>query len=283
MSTTTGGEAPQGDAPGAGAGPGGVTGPGAAPPAGVEAAPAAPSYLLAAAARPDWLEESFYDPEQKGIRVEALGQSYRELRGKFSQKTDAIRAELLAEQRRGVPETPDKYEVAMPSDGLPPGFEFAPPKGDDPLLTETRAVLHELGAKPEQFNRLVGALVQSQIAAMPNVEAERAKLGEGAPQRIAAVDAWLARRLDENEYRAVANGLTTADGILALEKMMKAAGSGEPGIQGGGGSGISSGVEAMAAEVREAMRHPDYYHQEKGKEMRAKADAFFAAGHRLPR
>jgi hypothetical protein len=238
--------------------------------------PAPSPFLLAAAERPDWLEESFYDAEGKGIRVDALGTSYRELRGKMSQKTDALRAEIEASRREGVPEKPEGYELSVPEEVVPAGFEARLPGDDDPLVAETRAVLHELGAKPEQFQRLVGALIKSQVAGLPDIAAEKAKMGEGAPERIAAVDAWLAKSLGEAEYHAVASGMTTAAGILAMEKLMKMAGT-TPGVTGGGNGGGGSAIPTKA-EAKALMASPDYFHPEKGAEARAKVDAFMAAG-----
>jgi len=241
----------------------------------VAEAPAPSPFLLAAAERPDWLEESFYDAAGKGIRVDALGASYKELRGKLSGKADAMKAEILAGLREGVPEKPDGYELTVPEGVVPAGFEAQLPSGDDPLVAETRAVLHELGAKPEQFQRLVGALIKSQVAALPDIAAEREKMGDGAADRIAAVDSWLAKTLDEPGYRAVASGMVTADGIMAMEKLMKLAGA-TPGVTGGlpaGGGGTMTG-----AEVRALMAHPDYYHPERGKEMQAKVSAFIQGG-----
>jgi hypothetical protein len=249
-------------------------GEGTASPA-ADAAAAPPPFLLSAAERPDWLEESFYDPAGKGIRVDALGQSYKELRGKFSQKLDALRAEVVAGLREGVPAEPAGYALAVPEGALPEGYEAQLPAEDDHLVTEARAVLHELGAKPEQWQRLVGALVKSQIASLPDAKAEKAKLGEGADQRIGAVDAWLAKQLPEAEYQAFAGSLVTAAGVAGIERLMRLAGA-EPGITGGQAGG--GGGAIAPAEARAAIADKDYYHPDRGRDLRAKVERFIAAG-----
>ncbi|MBW8268290.1 hypothetical protein [Caldovatus aquaticus] len=245
-------------------------------------APAAPDWLHAAPERPDWLPETFYDPERKGIRVDALANSYRELQGRFSQKNETLKAEVLKELRAGVPETPEGYSFEIPKELVPEGFEVQQPPADDPLLGEARKVLHELGAKPEQWRRLIGAFVRWQVAQAPDLEAERQKIGEGAEERIAAVDMWLARQLPEEQYRALMGAATSAPFVLAMESLMrKATGGAAGGLPAGlpgGGEGQMTGEKA-----RELMRHPDYNHPEKGEPMRRAVYEFLKAGGQIPR
>lgn len=266
------------------AGGGGGGEPAAGAPAGTDApaAPAAPDWLHAAAERPEWLPETFYDAERKGIRVDALAQSYRELQGRFGQKNETLKAELLRELRAGVPETPEGYGFEIPKELVPEGFEVRQPPADDPMLAEARKVMHELGAKPEQWQRLIGAFVRWQVAQAPDLEAEKQKIGEGAEQRIAAVDMWLAKQLPEDHYRALMAAATSAPFVLALEALMRkatgGAGGGLPAGLPGGGEGQMTGEKA-----REYMRHPDYNHPEKGEPMRRAVYEFIKAGGVIPR
>lgn len=259
--------------------------PAGTPPAATEApaapaAPVAPDFFYAAEERPDWLPETFYDPDRKGVAIDKLATSYRELQGRFSQKNETLKAELARELREGVPETPDAYTFEIPEGIVPKGFELKAPPADDPLLAETRALMHELGAKPEQWQKLMGTFLQWQVGQAPNLDAERAKMGEGAEERLNAVDMWLAKELPEAQYMALAQNATNADFMLAMEGLMRKA-------SGGGGlpTGLPSGgmEQTGPAEAKAMMNHADYNHPEKGLEMRRKVAAFFGAGGKIPR
>jgi hypothetical protein len=243
---------------------------------------AAPDWLYAVPERPEWLPETFYDSERGGVRVDALAKSYRELQARFGQKNETLKAELLRELRKGVPESPEGYSFEIPAELVPDGFEVRVPDANDPLLNEARKVLHELGAKPEQWQRLIGAFVRWQVAQAPDLDAERQRIGEGAEQRIAAVDMWLARQLPEEQYRAVMQAATNADFVLALETLMRKA-------MGPTASPIPAGLPGMGEQpmtgekARELIRHPDYNDPIKGEPLRRAVYEFLKAGGTIPR
>ena len=244
-----------------------------------EAAPAAetaaPDWIYAAGPdRPETVPEKFWDAERGGVRVDAALTAYRELEGAYSRKREALAAELAAERRKGVPEKPEGYEFKVEPGTLPEGFEAILPPDDDPMLSTARSVLHELGASPEQFSKLSQAFLAWQMGTQPDVAAERAKMGESAEARIGAVDAWLARTVDETGYKALPEAVVTADGLAALEKLMRAAqagiGAGNPGA--GDGSPSETREEVMVL-----MGSPDYYHQTKGAAIRERVSAWIKA------
>lgn len=233
------------------------------------AVPAAPPP--AATDRPDWLPEKFADGA-------ALAKSYAELEAWKGTKTEALRAEVLAALREGVPEQADAYDFTVPDGLLPEGFKAEIPK-DDPFLNQMKGVFHQLGAKPEQFQAAAEAFLRWQVANMPDVMAERAKLGEGAPERIAAVDAWLAKTLPDGEYHALSASIMSAEGIAAIERLMKLATGGAPqGVPGGGPGGVPSVEDAQAI-----LQNPAYRTDTpEGAKLRARFAAFVQAGGRLP-
>jgi hypothetical protein len=245
---------------------------------------------LAAEARPDWLPETFYDPGTKAIRVDALGKSYSELHTKVGQRTEAIRAEVKAEMERaareGVPSGPEGYTVEVPKDTLPAWFEALTPPESDPLLQAFRGIAHEAGLKPAQFKRLTDAVYAYQAGMMVDVEAEMAKIGEGAAARANAVRAFLKQNLSEVEARGVEAMTFTAEGVTGLEKLIRMAEGqgGRPMSTPGTGSGGGGGGPLTPEEARAAIRNP--VHAQDGPEgdaLRAKVEAFFAAGGKIPR
>ena len=121
------------------------------------------------------------------------------------------------------------------------------------------------------------------MAQAPDIETERAKIGEGAEERINAVDMWLARQLPQAHYRTLMGVATSAPFVLAMEQLMRLANGA------GGGAGLPAGPPGAAAgqmteeKAREFMRHPDYNHPEKGEPMRRAVYEFLKAGGQIPR
>lgn len=222
--------------------------------------------------RPDWLPEGFADGA-------ALAKSYGELRSRFGQKNEALKADLIKELRASAPETADGYAFEIDPALVPEGLEVKPPADDDPMLKAARTVLHRLGASPDDFKELAGAFVSWQIGTMPNFHAEKAKLGEGADARVAQVDAWLSRSLSETHYKAMMGTVTTAAAVEAIEALMRrAAPSG--GFTAPAGATAQGGI--TPAEAAALASHPDYNDPVKGAEMRGKFSAFIQGGGRLP-
>lgn len=255
---------------------------GATPPPAGDPAPAAAEAGSAEGAagavreRPEYIPEKFWDADARAPRLEDLAKSYGELERWKGTKAETLKAEALAALREGVPAKPEDYGFTPPAGLLPEGFEFTLDE-KDPFLGAMRGVMHELGAKPEQWDKAMGAFLTWQAASMPKPAEELAKLGEGAAERVGAVDAWLAKQLPEAEYRAVAAGLTTADGVAALERLMRAGGSGLPAaVPGGAGGGNISEEQAVAF-----MRHADYRHEHKGRAMREQVERFVGSGGRV--
>jgi hypothetical protein len=266
------------DAEGAGGGGGGSEAP--AQPAAAAAPPAAEPGAGAEATRPDYLPEKFWKADEKAPDIEGMAKSYAELEAWKGQRLDKLKADVMAELRAGVPEKPDGYAIKVPDDLLPEGFKADIP-ADDPFIGEMRAVFHELGAKPEQFEKAATAFLRWQVSNMPDVAAERAKLGEGAPQRLAAVDAWLAKALPEKQYMALSHGLLTAPGIEALETLMRL-GRGSVAPDPGNGAGTSASEALTPAQAMALQADPDYRHPIKGEPLRARFREFIKAGGKLP-
>jgi len=224
-----------------------------------------------ATARPEWVPEQFW--RDAGADYEGLGKAYGELRTAFSGKEDKLREKVLAELRRDAPAKPEDYAFEIAADALPEGFELVPPGADDPMMAAARTVMHELGASPGQWQKLTAAFVGWQVAQQPNLAAEKAALGEGGEGRLAAVDAWLGRNLPEKDYQALVGSMRTAPAILAIERVMKLS------IDRGLGGAPGGSQPAMSSEqLALTMGHPDYYHEQKGAEMRQKAKAAISAG-----
>lgn len=245
-------------------------------------APAAPSWLYELGAdRPEDVPEKFWNADKKGVDVAGTLKAYRELEGKFGQKTDKLKEDLKAELRQGVPAKAEDYAVKVSDGVLPEGFKMALPAESDPLLKGMRELFHETGAKPEQWQKALDLFVGWQAQNLPNVTAEKQRLGEGADERVAAVDMWLAKHFeaDQPAYAALTRW-ATADLVRGLESLMKANGAGGVG-QGLPGSGAGGGG-MTASDAFAAMSQPEYRDPVKGIELRQKVAAFTQAGGKVP-
>lgn len=172
------------------------------------------------AQRPDYVPEKFWKDGK--IDLENAFKSYTELETRFTTKTEDLLKQLDADRRKGLPEAPEKYELSLGEDAPVTKEEIA----DHPAVDWWRKTAFEAGLPPEKFNegvsQLVGILTQG-----PDLEAEAAKLGENARQRIEAVTVWAKSTFtDPEDFAAIQLLGTSAAGIRVLEKMM--GGNGKP-------------------------------------------------------
>lgn len=217
--------------------------------------------------------------------MDALGKSYLELQSKLGQRADAMKAEVLADLRKEVPEAPDGYKVELPKSTLPEGFTPIQPPESDPMLKALREIAHEAGLKPAQFSKMTDAFYAWQASLMIDPAVEMGKVGENAVARADAVRAFLHRHLTPEEAQGVEAMTFTAQGVLGLEKLMQMA---ERGAAPGAGNAIGAaagGAGVMSpTEAKSAIRDPEYNRNtDKGRELREKVAAFFRSGGQIPR
>lgn len=239
--------------------------------------PPAPNWLYAPGLdeRPDTVPETFWDAEAKAVRVDALGKSYAELQGRFGQKNDVLKAELLADLRKDAPETPEAYKIELDRSLIPAGYEAGDFDPASPLMAEARQVLHKLGATQDDMTKLVAAYMGETFARLPDLTAERAKLGEGADGRLRDVQAKLGVLVTEEDERGALLQMTaTASGVKALERILaRVSDASIPSMPGAAQGGVMT-----SDEMTQAMSHPDYSNSQKGQSLRARVEAALAAG-----
>jgi hypothetical protein len=166
------------------------------------------------AQRPDYIPEKFWRDGKPDI--ENLAKSYGELETRFTTKTETLLKNLDAERRKGLPEAPEKYEIALAEDIGITAEDIA----GHPAIDFWRKTAFEAGLAPEKFNEGVAQIVGI-LTAGPDLEAEAKALGENAEARIGAVAQWVkASVTDPEEFAAVQMLGTSAAGIRALERLM---------------------------------------------------------------
>ncbi|MDB5372294.1 MAG: hypothetical protein JWP04_936 [Belnapia sp.] len=209
---------------------------------------------LGSVPRPAEVPEKFWDAEAGTLRTEALLKSYRELERRLSQRAappaaDAAPDEMLRfRQAMGIPEAPDGYSIASPH-----ALCCADPEVNSQLhaahfSNDQAQLVYELAAQ-----RLLPLIAEA--AAEFEADRQREKLAAhfGGDDRFKAmaaqISAWGRAKLPEPVYGALCS---TAEGVLALERMMRTE---EPGLA---RDGVTPPQESEA-ELRAMMRDPRYW------------------------
>ena len=219
--------------------------------------------------RPEEVPEKFWDTELGAIRVEALLKSYRELEKRLSQRIappgeDAPEEERIRFRRAiGVPDAPDGYAIEA--------------KHELCCVDEAiNARLHQAGFSQPQAQlvydlaaeRLLPLIAEaaSQFEADRQVETLRAHFGgEDRFRRVAAqITAWGRANLPPPVMEALS---TTAEGVIALHRMMEAK---EPGLA---PRADAAGV-ADEGELRAMMRDPRYWRTREPEFVKRVTDGF---------
>ncbi|WP_338664037.1 hypothetical protein VQH23_02490 [Pararoseomonas sp. SCSIO 73927] len=206
------------------------------------------------AERPEEVPEKFWDAERGALRTEALLKSYRELEKKLSARFSPPAEDAPEDERQrfrraiGVPETAEEYVVEQRHELV----------GADP---EVNAMLHRAGFTPAQVQVVYDLAAErllpivAEAAGQFEAERQRDRLraefgGEERYRRTARqIAAWGRANLPEEVVSALS---TTADGVIALHRMME---KGEPGLARRGAA-----PEPMdEAALRKMMRDPRYW------------------------
>ncbi len=241
--------APEGMAGGADPSPAPAADPAPAPAGGSPAPGADPAPAgdppAAKLERPDWLPESLWDAE-KGFKQ----QDFEDLVAFKAERTSA---------EASRPESPDAYEAKLPEGfKLPDGVQVEDGQSvinaDDPRIAELRKVAHEKGWSQQDFEDVLAMGINMDIAADAKrtelLEAERAKLGSRAKDRVQAVASWVDAKLGPKLGNSLKQMMFTAEQIEAFERLMSLNRRDVPGTPGASreardGSGQIEGYENM--------------------------------------
>jgi len=169
---------------------------------------------------PEYIPTKFWDVDRNEIKVEELGASYKALESKLGMRTDElskqIREDLEGERRSGVPES---YEIRLP-EGIPEDVQIDV-NPEQPLMQEWQQICKDNGLSQDIFDKGVSAFVNNEISGLPNMQEEMAKLGDSAKSRVEAADLWSRKYLTTDAYNTIANLASTAEGVQAIEELMK--------------------------------------------------------------
>ena len=170
--------------------------------------------------KPEYISDKFWDNDRGEVNVESLGTSYNSLEKKLGQRTDEltkqIRTDIEQERNASVPE---KYETKLPDD-IPDDIEIDISE-EQPLLQWWGEKARSMGLSQDQYNEGIAQFVNNEISGLPDTHAEMQQLGDNSKERVESADLWAKKHLSENGYNSVSKLASTAEGIKALEEIMK--------------------------------------------------------------
>lgn len=160
--------------------------------------------------RPEWLPEKFKTPED-------LASSYTALEQKLGAGQEELRNQLIQEFENAAlesrPASVGDYEI---------------PESIDPALASDNELFKwwadhafENAYSQEEFADGIAKYAEFMMAQQPDLDAERAKLGDNADARIEAVSLWSQKFFPEQLGGAVETLGQSAEGIEALEFIME--------------------------------------------------------------
>ena len=168
---------------------------------------------------PEYIPEKFWDTERNEIKVEELGASYKALEQKLGMRTEDLIKQVQEDyENQRKSSVPESYEVRLPQD-IPEDVEITVDPEQE-LVKSWQQICRDNGLSQEVFDQGVAAFVNNEIAGLPNLQEEMAKLGDNARERIEAADLWSKKYLSTDAYDAIANLASTAEGVKALEEIM---------------------------------------------------------------
>lgn len=180
-----------------------------------------------------WGDGTQFMQEDGTLNHEAMGSSlseaYKQAERRIYMRTEDLRSEVAEEIRAeippGVPKEASDYELNFDPLLLPEGMEFEVDEAD-PFLVTAKDVLHKHNVPQHEFNQLAEAYLNSNLAQIPDYDAEKEKLGEYSDMRCERVNAWCERHLSEDAYNTFASMAVRSEIITAMEEVMEL--SGEP-------------------------------------------------------
>lgn len=224
-----------------------------------------PPPPAAAPTRPDYIPEKFWDAAKGAPDLEKMAKSYTNLEGMVGKKSEEMLAKAMADAGISIaPDRPAKAEDYKLPDfskvKMPEGYQFKP-DDNHPMLKWWRESAHKAGLGQAQFEEGINLYLQDAIKSVPDIQAERVKLGQNAEARIKAVDQWAAQNLSEKAYNALVAQSTSAQVIEALEELMQRDRE-DLTIRDGSSGTPASGVKTLQ-QLQEMQKDPRYWHPAK--------------------
>ncbi len=170
--------------------------------------------------KPEYIQDKFWDADRKEVNLENLASSYNSLEKKLGSRTEdlskQIREDLEMEKLKNAPE---EYKINLPE--LPENVDVS--VSDDMEIVQwwKDTAKKNGGLSQEQFDNGVQMFINNAISTLPDQNAEMQKLGDSARERVEAAELWSKKNLSPEAYDTFSSIASTADGVKAIEEIMK--------------------------------------------------------------
>ena len=182
-------------------------------------APVATEQSSETTSRPDYVQEKFWNAEKNEVNIENLASSYNSLESKLGSRTEdltkQIRTDIENEKLQNVPE---EYKLNVPELDGNVSLDI---NNDMPIVQWWNQTAKSAGLSQEQYDEGVKAFIDNAIANLPNSDLEIQKLGDAGKERVEAAELWSKKHLSPESYNAISSFAATAEGVKALEEVMK--------------------------------------------------------------
>ena len=169
--------------------------------------------------KPDYIQDKFWNAERNEVNLENLASSYNSLESKLGSRTEdltkQIRTDIENEKLQNVPE---EYKLNIPELDSNVSLEI---NNEMPIVQWWNQTAKNSGLTQEQYDEGVKAFVENATANLPNPDLEVQKLGDSGKERIEAAELWSKKHLSPDAYNAISSFAATAEGVKALEEVMK--------------------------------------------------------------
>jgi len=182
-------------------------------------APVATEQSSETTSRPEYVQEKFWNAEKGEVNIENLASSYNSLESKLGSRTEdltkQIRTDIENEKLQSVPE---EYKLNVPELDGNVSLDIS---NDMPIVQWWNQTAKNAGLSQEQYDEGVKVFIDNAIANLPNSDLEIQKLGDAGRERVEAAELWSKKHLSPEAYNAISGFAATAEGVKALEEVMK--------------------------------------------------------------
>ena len=169
--------------------------------------------------KPEYVQDKFWDADRKEVNLENLASSYNALEKKLGSRTEdlskQIRQDIELERLKNAPEA---YKVNLPE--LPENVDVSV-SDDMEIVQWWKETAKKNGLSQDQFDEGVNMFINNAVSALPDINAEMQNLGDNAKERIEAAELWSKKNLSPSAYSTFSSIAATADGVKAIEEIMK--------------------------------------------------------------
>jgi len=169
--------------------------------------------------KPEFVQDKFWDADRKEVNLENLASSYNALEKKLGSRTEDLSKQVrqdLEQERLG--KVPEEYKVNVPE--LPENVDVSVSE-DMEIVQWWKDTAKQNGLSQEQFDEGVKVFIDNAMATLPDVNAELEKLGDNSKERVEAAELWSKKNLSPEAYSTFSSIASTADGVKAIEEIMK--------------------------------------------------------------